>query len=158
MEYLISTHLQYNCMIAAMILINFRKKTPAVILIVLAIALCLVNQYVLTYGGVDPFYRTLYYMLEYILLIVYALTVDRQNRNSLVWCLLFLFAVAYSVYEVAKVLSLKDLVFLVHYLAFYLVGYSPDKWYGRRLRRLRRDRLEEDDEDDDDDEEDEEED
>ena len=57
---------------------------------------------------------------------------------------------------VAKVLSLKDLVFLVHYLAFYLVGYSPDKWYGRRLRRLRRDRLEEGDEDDDDEEEDEE--
>ncbi len=47
-------------------------------------------------------------------------------------------------------------MFLVHYLAFYLVGYSPDKWYGRRLRRLRRHRLEEDDEDDDDEEEDEE--
>ena len=52
--------------------------------------------------------------------------------NSLLWCGLFIFSVGYSVYEIAKFLSVKDLVFLIHYLAFYLVGYSPDKWYERK--------------------------
>lgn len=115
-----------------MILANFKKKTPALILVIVAVVLCLVNQYLLTYGGVDPFYRTLYYMLEYILLIAYILVDDSQKKNSLLWCGLFLFSVAYSVYEVAKILSLRDLVFLILYLSFYLVGYSPNKWYERK--------------------------
>ncbi len=97
--------------------------------------ICLVNQYVITYGSVDPFYRTLYYMLEYILLIVYILIDDDRQRNSLIWCGLFIFSVGYSVYEIAKFLTFKDLVFLINYLTFYLVGYSPDKWYDRRKTR-----------------------
>ena len=66
------------------------------------------------------------------LLIAYILTGDDQKRNSLLWCGLFIFSVGYSVYEIAKFLSVKDLVYLIHYLAFYLVGYSPDKWYERK--------------------------
>ncbi len=130
--YLNSTYFQYGCMVAAMILITYRKKIPALVLTILAVTTCLVNQYILTYGSVDPFYRTLYYMLEYILLIVYILIRDDQKRNSLVWCGVFIFATAYSVYEVAKILTIKDLVFLTLYLSFYLVGYSPDKWYKRK--------------------------
>ena len=94
--YIISTHAQHSCMISAMILITYRRKTPALVLTVLAVMLCLVNQYVITYGSVDPIHRTLYYMLEYILLIAYI---------------------------------------LIHYLAFYLIGYSPDKWYDREKKR-----------------------
>ena len=41
----------------------------------------------------------------------------------------------HPVYEIAKFLTLKDLVFLIHYLAFYLIGYSPDKWYDREKKR-----------------------
>ena len=108
------------------------RKTPALVLTIIALVLCLVNQYLLTYGSVDLFYRTLYYMLEYILLIAYILVDDSQKKNSLLWCGFFLFSVGYSVYEVAKVLSLSDLVFLLLYLSFYLVGYSPNKWYERR--------------------------
>ena len=130
--YMISVFIQYNAMAAAMILITFKKKTPALILVIFAVVLCLVNQYLLTYGSVDPFYRTLYYMLEYILLIAYILVDDSQKKNSLLWCGFFLFSVGYSVYEVAKVLSLSDLVFLLLYLSFYLVGYSPEKWYERK--------------------------
>ncbi len=29
-------------------------------------------------------------------------------------------------------LSLRDLVFLILYLGFYLLGYSPEKWYERK--------------------------
>ena len=130
--YMISVFIEYNAMAAAMILVNFKKKTPALVLTISALVLCLVNQYLLTYGGVDPFYRTLYYMLEYILLIAYILVDDSRKKNSLLWCGFFLFSVGYSVYEVAKVLSLSDLVFLLLYLSFYLVGYSPDKWYERK--------------------------
>ena len=118
-----------------MILITYRRKTPALVLTVLAVMLCLVNQYVITYGSVDPIHRTLYYMLEYILLIAYILIRDDRKRNSLIWCALFIFSVGYSVYEIAKFLTLKDLVFLIHYLAFYLIGYSPDKWYDREKKR-----------------------
>ena len=135
MLYIISTHAQYACMISAMILITYRRKTPALVLTVLAVMLCLVNQYVITYGSVDPIHRTLYYMLEYILLIAYILIRDDRKRNSLIWCALFIFSVGYSVYEIAKFLTLKDLVFLIHYLAFYLIGYSPDKWYDREKKR-----------------------
>ena len=74
------------------------KKTPALVLTIFALVLCLVNQYLLTYGGVDPFYRTLYYILEYILLIAYILVDDSQKKNSLLWCGLFLFSVGYSIY------------------------------------------------------------
>ncbi len=133
--YIISTHAQYACMISAMILITYRRKTPALVLTVLAVMLCLVNQYVITYGSVDPIHRTLYYMLEYILLIAYILIRDDRKRNSLIWCALFIFSVGYSVYEIAKFLTLKDLVFLIHHLAFYLIGYSPDKWYDREKKR-----------------------
>ena len=133
--YIISTHVQYACMITAMILITYRKKTPALVLTILAVVICLVNQYVLTYGSVDPFYRTLYYMLEYILLIAYILIRDDRQRDSLAWCGIFIFAVGYSVYEIAKFLTVKDLVFLINYLVFYLVGYSPDKWYNRGKTR-----------------------
>ena len=80
--YLISTHVQYACMISAMILVTYRKKTPALILVIFAMAVCLVNQYVLTYGTVDPIHRTLYYMLEYILLIVYALIGDDRKGTA----------------------------------------------------------------------------
>ena len=132
LDYIISIFIQYNAMAAAMVLITFKKKTPALVLTISALVLCLVNQYLLTYGGVDPFYRTLYYMLEYILLIAYILVDDSRKKNSLLWCGLFLFSVGYSIYEVAKVLSLSDLVFLLLYLSFYLVGYSPNKWYERR--------------------------
>lgn len=132
LSYIISVFFQYSATAVAMILANFKKKTPALILVIVAVVLCLVNQYLLTYGGVDPFYRTLYYMLEYILLIAYILVDDSQKKNSLLWCGLFLFSVAYSVYEVAKILSLRDLVFLILYLSFYLVGYSPNKWYERK--------------------------
>ena len=132
LDYIISTSVQYFSMAVAMICVTFRKKTPALVLTILAVLLCLVNQYILTYGEVDPFYRTLYYMLEYILLIVYTLVGVDRKRNSLLWCGLFIFAVAYSVYEVAKILTIKDLMFLIHYLAFYLVGYSPDKWYEQK--------------------------
>ena len=104
-----------------------------------SLLLCLVNQYILTYGEVDPWYRTLYYMLEYILLIAYILVDDSRKKNSLLWCGIFLFSVGYSVYEVAKVLSLSDLVFLLLYLSFYLVGYSPDKWYERKSIKARDD-------------------
>ncbi len=132
LTYLISIFFQYNAMAAAMILVTFKKKTPALILVIFAVVLCLVNQYLLTYGSVDPFYRTLYYMLEYILLIAYILVDDSQKKKSLLWCGLFLFAVGYSVYEIAEFLTLRDAVFLLLYLSFYLVGYSPDKWYERR--------------------------
>ncbi len=127
--YIISTNVQYTSLAAAMICATFRKKTPALVLVTIALALMLINQYVLTYGDVDPFYRTLYYLLEYILLMAYALTGDDRKRNSLLWCGLFIFSVGYSVYEVSKYLSVKDLVFLIHYLVFYLLGYSPDRWY-----------------------------
>ena len=130
--YLNNTYLQYVCMVAAMILANYRKKIPALALTILAVMICLVNQYILTYGDVDPFYRTLYYMLEYILLIVYILIRDDKKRDSLIWCGVFIFATGYSVYEIAKVLSIKDLVFLTLYMSFYLVGYSPNKWYKRK--------------------------
>ena len=130
--YIISIFIQYNAMAAAMVLITFKRKTPALVLTIIALVLCLVNQYLLTYGSVDPFYRTLYYMLEYILLFAYILVGDGQKKNSLLWCGLFLFSVGYSVYEVAKVLSLSDLVFLLLYLSFYLVSYSPEKWYERK--------------------------
>ena len=119
-------------MVAAMILINYRKKIPALVLTILATLICLVNQYILTYGDVDPFYRTLYYMIEYILLIVYIVIRDDQKRNSLIWCGILIFATGYSVYEVAKYLTDRDVIFLTLYLSFYLVGYSPDKWYKRK--------------------------
>ena len=130
--YMISVFIQYNAMAAAMILITFKKKTPALILVIFAVVLCLVNQYLLTYGSTDPFYRTLYYLLEYFLLIAYILVDDSQKKNSLLWCGLFLFAVGYSVYEIAEFLSLMDAAFLLLYLCFYLVGYSPEKWYERK--------------------------
>ena len=139
LDYIISIFIQYNAMAAAMVLITFKRKTPALVLTIIALVLCLVNQYLLTYGSVDPFYRTLYYMLEYILLIAYILVDDSQKKNSLLWCGIFLFSVGYSVYEVAKVLSLSDLVFLLLYLSFYLVGYSPDKWYERKSIKARDD-------------------
>ena len=132
LDYILSTAIQYNAMALAMILATFRKKTPALVLTILAVVMCLVNQYILTYGEVDPFYRTLYYMLEYILMGAYILAGDRK-KDSLLWCGIFLFAVAYSVYEIAHYyLSLRDLVFLILYLGFYLLGYSPDKWYERK--------------------------
>ncbi len=140
--YVYSTFLQYTAMITSMQLITFKRKTPALVLVICAVVLCLINQYVLTYGTVDPFYRTLYYMLEYIILIAYILIDGRHKKDSIIWCCLFLVAVGYSVYEVAKILSLMDLVFLTLYLSFYLVGYSPEKWYEhhhRHFRRLRRD-------------------
>ena len=130
--YMISVFIQYNAMAAAMILITFKKKTPALVLTISALVLCLVNQYLLTYGSTDPFYRTLYYLLEYFLLIAYILVDDSQKKNSLLWCGLFLFAVGYSVYEIAEFLSLMDAAFLLLYLCFYLVGYSPEKWYERK--------------------------
>ena len=130
--YMISVFIQYNAMAAAMILITFKKKTPALVLTISALVLCLVNQYLLTYGSTDPFYRTLYYLLEYFLLIAYILVDDSQKKNSLLWCGLFLFAVGYSVYEIAEFLTLRDAVFLLLYLSFYLVGYSPEKWYERK--------------------------
>ena len=139
LDYIISIFIQYNAMAAAMVLITFKRKTPALVLTIIALVLCLVNQYLLTYGSVDPLYRTLYYMLEYILLIAYILVDDSQKKNSLLWCGIFLFSVGYSVYEVAKVLSLSDLVFLLLYLSFYLVGYSPDKWYERKSIKARDD-------------------
>ena len=132
LAYLLSTLVQFGCMAASMVLTTFRKKIPALALTAAAWVLCLVNQYLLTYGGVDPFYRTLYYLLEYFLLIAYILTGDSQKKNSLLWCGLFLFSVAYSVYEIAEFLTLRDAVFLLLYLSFYLVGFSPDKWYERR--------------------------
>ena len=132
LNYVISTSVQYACMAAAMILAAFRKKTPALVLVIAAMILCFANQFIPPVNKTDPIYRTLYYMLEYILLIAYILTGDDQKRNSLLWCGLFIFSVGYSVYEIAKVLSFKDLVYLIHYLAFYLVGYSPDKWYERK--------------------------
>lgn len=134
--YLASTFVQYTSMAAAMILITFRRKTPALILTIFALALCLVNQYVLTYGDVDPIWRTLYYMLEYILLIAYILVGDRRKRNSLVWCFVFIFSVAYSVYEVLSYFSDRDLVFILLYLSFYLTGYSPDRWYERKNAKV----------------------
>ena len=130
--YMISVFIQYNAMAAAMVLITFKRKTPALVLTIIALVLCLVNQYLLTYGSTDPFYRTLYYLLEYFLLIAYILVDDSQKKNSLLWCGLFLFAVGYSVYEIAEFLSLMDAAFLLLYLCFYLVGYSPDKWYERK--------------------------
>ena len=132
LDYMLSTFVQYTCMIAAMVLITFSKKKPALILTAVAVVLCLVNQYVLTFGDVDPFYRTLYYMIEYCLLIAYILAGNRQNRNSLLWCGIFIFAVGYSVYEVLSTFSFRDLLFILLYLSFYLTGYSPDKWYERK--------------------------
>ena len=139
LDYIIRTSVQYACMAAAMILAAFRKKTPALVLVIAAMILCLVNQFIPPVNKTDPIYRTLYYMLEYILLLAYILTGDDRKRNSLLWCGLFLFSVGYSVYEVAKILSLSDLVFLLLYLSFYLVGYSPDKWYERKSIKARDD-------------------
>ena len=130
--YLASTFVQYTSMAAGMILITFRKKTPALILTVFALALCLINQYALTYGGVDPIWCTLYYLLEDVLLIAYILLGDNRKRNSLLWCGLFIFSVGYSVYEVLSFFSVRDLVFILLYLSFYLTGYSPDRWYERK--------------------------
>ena len=132
LDYIISTSVQYASMAAAMVLVTFRKKTPALVLTIFALLLCLVNQYILTYGEVDPWYRTLYYMLEYILMTAYILVGVDRKKNSLLWCGIFIFSVGYSVFEVAKYLSFRDLAFLIHYLVFYLAGYSPDKWYERK--------------------------
>lgn len=74
LDYVISTGVQYACMAAAMILAAFRKKTPALVLVIAAIILCLANQFIPTVNKTDPIYRTLYYMLEYILLIAYMKT------------------------------------------------------------------------------------
>ncbi len=132
--YLISTFVQFACMASSMILVTFRKKIPALALTVTAVLLCLANQFIIPYGGMDPLWKTLYYMLEYILLIVYILRGNDRNRNSLIWCGLFIVAVIISVYEIAEVLSMRDLMLLVLYLSFYLVGYSPDKWYeGKKI-------------------------
>ena len=130
--YLISTLVQFGCMAASMVLTTFRKKIPALALTAAAWVLCLVNQLAIPYGGMDSVWKTLYYMLEYILLVVYHLYGSDRNRNSLIWCGLFIVATGLSVYEIAEVLSLRDLLHLVLYLSFYLVGYSPDKWYGRK--------------------------
>jgi hypothetical protein len=71
-------------------------------------------------------------MLEYILMTAYILVGVDRKKNSLLWCGIFIFSVGYSVFEVAKYLSFRNLAFLIHYLALYLVGYSPDKWYERK--------------------------
>ena len=55
--YIVSTSTQLICMAAAMICAVNRKKIPAVVLTCVALVLCLVNQYVLTFGEVDPLHR-----------------------------------------------------------------------------------------------------
>ena len=130
--YLASTFIQFTCMAISMILITFRKKTIALILTITALLICLLNQYVIPYGEVDSFAKTLYYMLEYILLVVYILGGDDKNRNSLIWCGLFIVSTILSVFEIANYFSVKNLMLLIQYLPFYLVGYSPDKWYERK--------------------------
>ena len=130
--YLTSTFIQYSCMATAMILITFRKRIPALVLTILALLIMFVNQYILTYGEMDPWYRTLYYILEYILLIAYILIRDDEKRNSLIWLGLFIFATGYSVFEIVNYLTIRMLIHLILYLSLYLVGYSPDKWYRRK--------------------------
>ena len=51
LDYIISTSVQYACMAAAMILAAFRKKTPALVLVIAAMILCLVNQFILVCTG-----------------------------------------------------------------------------------------------------------
>ena len=130
--YLISTFVQYSCMATAMILITFRKRIPALVLTILALLIMFFNQYIPPDGDMDPIYRTLYYILEYVLLIVYILIRDDQKRNSLIWLGLFILATGYSVFEIVNYLTIRMLIHLILYLALYLVGYSPDKWYKRK--------------------------
>lgn len=133
--YILSTSTQYASMAFAMIFANFRKKKPAVILVSIALALCFVNQYAITYGTVDPFFRTLYYMIEYILLFAYALADDRK-RDRLIWVFLFIFAVGYSVWEVLRYYNDMKIIFIALYLGFYIAGYAPEKWYKTKLTKI----------------------
>ena len=130
--YLTSTFIQYSCMATAMILITFRKRIPALVLTILALLIMFFNQSIPPDGDMDPIFRTLYYILEYVLLIVYILIRDDQKRNSLIWWGLFILATGYSIFEIVNYLTIKSLIHLILYLSLYLVGYSPDKWYIRK--------------------------
>ena len=44
LDYIISTFIQYNAMAAAMVLITYKRKTPALVLTIIALVLCLVNH------------------------------------------------------------------------------------------------------------------
>lgn len=118
----------------ALMFINFRMKVPALVCAILSEIFLLIEEFGFPEEAIDFHYLlgTLYYSLEYILVIVYVLVGERR-RNHFIWMLLWVLIVINSIIKCfIEGVYIMRFIFLILYILFYLAAYSPFSWNRRK--------------------------